>query len=71
MRRTLLDANFHQTEAGLITVERLLVSLGEAWARISESDARASLENQPLTPAVSLPWGMVGEPSAPARHWSA
>jgi flagellar protein FliS len=58
MRQTLLEANYHQTEAGLITVEELLVSLGESWVQIG---------TQPWIPEYQIP---VSVPTQ-TRHWSA
>jgi flagellar protein FliS len=74
MWRTLLEANYRQTEEGLVTVENLLVSLREAWGKISSLEA-----NQFDMPAGSLPempsaaaaWGAIGDTPSQARHWSA
>ena len=58
MRQTLLEANYHQTEDGLITVEKLLVSLGESWRQIG---------SQPRIPEYQIP---VPVP-AQTRQWNA
>jgi flagellar protein FliS len=41
MRRTLLEANFQQKEEGLVTVEKLLVTVRESWSLISSGAAVA------------------------------
>ena len=58
MKQTLLEANYRQTEAGLITVEKLLVSLGESWAQIGA---------QPRIPEYQIPIQV----PAQSRQWSA
>jgi len=74
MRSSLLEANFHQTDDGLATTERLLVSLREAWFTVSaqptsSSDVLSASET-PVT-APSFPWGAISEAMSPSRCWSA
>ncbi|HXJ38525.1 MAG TPA: flagellar export chaperone FliS [Bryobacteraceae bacterium] len=70
MTNTLLEANYRQTEAGLITVEKLLVSIREAWMAINESPAVSSA-------VPSLPGGLMdpfsgcGDHTGLTRQWSA
>ena len=83
MRSSLLEANFRQTDDGLATTERLLVSLREAWFAVSaqpssspSSDSVISLRarDQQAAAAPAFPWGRfaeVGETMSPSRCWSA
>jgi len=62
MQRSLLDANFRQTDEGLATTEKLLTELREAWAALSHGRSQ-------VTPAVypvrEMPNALAG------RSWSA
>lgn len=72
MRSSLLEANFRQTDDGLETTERLLVSLRDAWFAVSaqpspSSDVPSAAHETP--PA--FPWGVISEAMSPSRCWSA
>lgn len=71
MQKSLLDANFHQTDDGFEVVERLLLSIREAWAKIATpQSSEATPAGQPSD--VSMPPAFVcAEPPAMARLWSA
>jgi flagellar protein FliS len=71
MRWTLLEANYTQREAGLITVEELLVTVRESWYRISAGGPVA--DPTPETPAAvaGVHWGFIGERPLAERHWNA
>jgi hypothetical protein len=77
MRTTLLDANFRQTDDGLATTERLLVSLREAWFTVSagaQPDTSTPNTLTPETPAASepsFPWSVIGDAMQAARCWNA
>jgi flagellar secretion chaperone FliS len=62
MQRSLLEANFRQTDEELATTERLLVALREAWATLSHRTSPAL----PFVPAVSETLNMPA-----GRSWSA
>jgi flagellar protein FliS len=74
MQRTLLDANFRQTDDGLATTESLLVSMREAWASVS---GRASFVVPVVVPdapekfPAASSWAAVSESASPSRCWSA
>jgi flagellar protein FliS len=78
MQRGLLDANFRQTDEGLATTERLLLSLREAWAAVSNRTSSVvpsppettRLAQSEMPPAV-FPWPAIRESASPARIWSA
>ena len=72
MRSSLTEANFRQTDDGLATSERLLVSLRDAWFTISRQPATASssigipaVENAAFMP------GAITETVPVSRSWSA
>jgi flagellar protein FliS len=78
LQRTLLDANFRQTDDGLAAVETLLKTLDEAWStlnapRISGSMRQdCSVESQPISygfAGIQCPHGE-GAPRI-ANQWSA
>jgi flagellar protein FliS len=71
MQRSLLDANFRQTDDGLATTERLLVSLREAWAEVGGRTRYPANAPAVTSPAAAPPWHAVGECPSPARSWSA
>jgi flagellar secretion chaperone FliS len=72
MRSSLLEANFRQTEDGLATTERLLVSLREAWFAVSaQPSSSSSAPETPVTAAPAFPWGVIGDAMSPSRCWSA
>jgi flagellar secretion chaperone FliS len=76
MRSSLLEANYHQTDDGLATTERLLVSLREAWFAVSAEPSSASAApsvaaETAATAAPTLPWGVIGETMSTSRCWSA
>jgi flagellar secretion chaperone FliS len=62
MQRSLLDANFRQTDEQLATTERLLVSLREAWATLSH-------RTSPALPFVPIVSETLNTPAG--RSWSA
>jgi len=71
MRKSLLDANFRQTDDGLAITEKLLVSLREAWSAVSAQPTVAgSAAEEPVT-AAAFQWAVMGEASLPSRHWNA
>jgi flagellar protein FliS len=76
MRSSLLEANFRQTDDGLATTERLLVSLREAWVAVSVqatavSAASSAAPETPVSAASAFPWGIISEAMPPSRCWSA
>jgi flagellar protein FliS len=76
MRSSLLDANLRQTDDGLATTERLLVSLREAWFAVSAqpssiSAAPSAAPETPVTTAPAFPWGVISEAMSPSRCWNA
>ena len=76
MQRTLLDANFRQTDDGLATTESLLVSLHQAWAAISVRPVSASAAaTGPAASAsastLALPWDTFSNLAEQTRVWSA
>lgn len=73
MQRSLLEANFRQTDEGLAITERLLVSLREAWVAVSSQTPAVPEVPETATPApaAALPWGAMGEIAPPVRYWSA
>lgn len=48
MQRTLLDANFRQTDEGFAETERLLKTLREAWAQVSSQPVPQSPVTEPV-----------------------
>jgi flagellar secretion chaperone FliS len=77
MQRALLDANFHQTDAGLEETERLLGELREAWAQAAKQEPAAAAAAAPIPEptAASASDDPGWDEPVPAgyglRHWSA
>ena len=71
MQRSLLDANFRQTDDGLATTETLLISIREAWATISGRTPVPSAQSRMANELAALPWPPPGEPTSNVRCWSA
>jgi flagellar protein FliS len=70
MRSSLMEANFRQTDEGLATTERLLVSLREAWFQVSAQTPSVSAVSETVE-APNFPWAAIGESTLPSRCWSA
>jgi flagellar protein FliS len=72
MRNTLLEANFRQTDDGLATTERLLISLREAWATVSaQAMPGAAVPEAAPSSATGFAWSMAHEAEPVSRSWSA
>jgi flagellar protein FliS len=75
MRSSLLEANFRQTDDGLATTERLLVSLRDAWAAVSaQPQSISTVPETAVAAAPAFPWsviGEIGEAVSASRCWSA
>jgi len=71
MRNTLLEANFRQTDDGLATTEKLLMSLREAWSTVSDQSMSASAARAVASLPAGFPWGTVHDAQPESRSWSA
>jgi flagellar secretion chaperone FliS len=70
MQSSLLEANFRQTDDGMAITEKILVSLREAWHKVSAQTPAVS-DAIGTVPAPDFPWGAMGESASPSRCWSA
>lgn len=71
-QKTLLDANFHQSDDGMEKVEQLLKTLNEAWSAIDQPQQRRFEEPQPVPYVHSGATAMYDEyPSRVAQQWCA
>lgn len=72
MRSSLTEANVRQTDEGLATTERLLVSLREAWFTVSSQSAPAPTSTEaPALENAAFQWGAMAETVSATRSWSA
>lgn len=62
LQRTLLDANFRQTDDGLAQAEMLLKTLNEAWSAIEAPPSRASMDSN------SASYGLAGTAPPPEEY---
>ena len=70
MQRTLLEANFSQTEGGFVETENLLKTMAEAWRGVA--GATSAEPGIAAGPADNFAWMSYGSESEPiARQWSA
>ena len=73
MRQSLLEANFRQTDEGMATAERLLVSLREAWSTASTQSSASLPPAQHAGHAAGngFPWAVTHDTEPASRSWSA
>ena len=71
MQRTLLEANFSQTDGGLAETEGLLKTMAEAWRELAGT-ASSGGSGVSAPPADNFAWMSYASESEPvARQWSA
>lgn len=71
MQRTLLEANFSQTDGGLEESEKLLKTMAEAWRELAAGTSSAGPQATEA-PSDNFAWMTYASESEPiARQWSA